>query len=65
MNRKYVEGVPRVIGVLDADIVDPSIPRFLYITKACAKQDSDKILPVIGDEGEYLPNGVVRNASPC
>jgi len=39
------------VGILDADITGPSIPRLMHIDKQMAYSDGDNIIPVTADNG--------------
>jgi len=41
----------RKVGVLDADITGPSLPRLLGVDSFRAESDGEKLLPIVNEEG--------------
>ncbi len=44
----------RKVGILDADITGPSLPRLLGVDSFRAESDDEKLLPIINEEGIKL-----------
>lgn len=44
----------RKVGILDADITGPSLPRLLGVDSFRAESDGEKLLPIINEEGIKL-----------